>query len=318
MENIEPIVSSPGTLTAFGIALASLASSVSLGWFLGVLLRFGEGGLVDQQGNAHFDVARHQLLARKSLACRWLAPLVSSAARSQLLMKLVRVEQVRSELSAGCLDAPWTPELFIAATAVQSLVVGMASTFLMKSSCSLPVATLLGLFLSIALFYGTLYWLRSRAMWRRGQFFNRLPFAVDLIAMLMESGATFREAVVTVVNENADHPVGEEFDTMLRELDRGQTLFDALLSLQSRIGQVELSELVFTIQKAQELGTPLGRVFVRLAGQMRIQRSQAAEKAAGKANANITFPGLLVMFACVLLIVSPFVLKAIDNSSMVF
>jgi pilus assembly protein TadC len=90
------------------------------------------------------------------------------------------------------------------------------------------------------------------------------------------------------------------------------------VNLKSRIGEDALGELVFAVQKAHELGTPLGQVFRRLAEQLRRRRSQAAEKAAGRANANITFPGLIVMAACVLLIVAPFVLKAIDQSHALF
>ena len=146
-------------------------------------------------------------------------------------------------------------------------------------------------------------------------FKRRLPYAVDLIALMMEAGASFRESLATIVRENRGHALGEEFGQVLSEIEYGQTLRQALSNLRDRLADNELNEMIFAVHKAEELGTPLSMIFLRQAEQMRLMRSQWAERMAGKANANISFPGLIVMLGCMLIVIGPFVLNALSVSS---
>ena len=88
----------------------------------------------------------------------------------------------------------------------------------------------------------------------------------------------------------------------------------SLEEFQERLGDKDVDEMVFSIVKAEELGTPLSKIFLSQADQIRLKRSQWAEVAAGKAQTMITFPGLLIMFACLLIVTAPFVIDAIHNS----
>ena len=65
---------------------------------------------------------------------------------------------------------------------------------------------------------------------------NRLPFAVDLIALTMEAGGGFQECLATAVAENGkDHPLTEEFAEVLRQISLGRPRNEALQSLDDRL-----------------------------------------------------------------------------------
>ena len=73
----------------------------------------------------------------------------------------------------------------------------------------------------------------------------------------------------------------------------------------------DVAELVFMINKGNEFGTPMAQTFRLQAEQMRLKRSQWAEKAAGTAQVNIVLPGMVIMIACLIIIGAPFILAAI-------
>jgi tight adherence protein C len=142
---------------------------------------------------------------------------------------------------------------------------------------------------------------------------RRLPFAVDLMALMMEAGAGFQDALRTAVTENSKHPLGEELSLVLRQSDLGEQRSKALESFQQRIADPDVRELVAAINRGEELGTPLSSILRTQADQMRLKRSQWGEKAAAEAQVSMTFPSMLIMIACLLLVLGPFVLPAISQ-----
>jgi tight adherence protein C len=151
----------------------------------------------------------------------------------------------------------------------------------------------------------------DRAEARRKAVRLRLPFAVDLIALMMEAGGGFQECLQTVVDEHEGHPLGEEFHRALLQIRLGRPRDEALRAFQERINDPDVDELVFAINKGEELGTPLSRILRDQAAQMQIKRAQWGEMAAADAEVKIIFPGILTMVACLLVIVATFVLPAL-------
>jgi tight adherence protein C len=139
----------------------------------------------------------------------------------------------------------------------------------------------------------------------------RLPFAVDQIALMMQAGAEFEGSLQTVVRDNADHPLGAEMGEVLRQVSLGRPRGQALEDLRRRLDDKDVSELVFAINKGQELGTPLSVILREQADQMRLKRSQWGERAAQEAQVQMVFPGMLVMVACLIVIIAPILLPAI-------
>ncbi len=220
-------------------------------------------------------------------------------------------EQLDRDLPISGTTADLKAEDFVATRTVLGALAGLAIFLLLapfKPGWAMVVAPVL--FLSYA-------WLecrsvQERASARRKTVRLRLPFAVDLIALMMEAGGSFGECMQSVVNEHETHPLGEEFDRVLRQIELGRPRYEALLAFQERMSDPNVNELVFAINKGEELGTPLSQILRDQAAQMQIKRAQWGEIAAADAEVKIVFPGILTMVACLLVIVATFVLPALS------
>jgi tight adherence protein C len=207
---------------------------------------------------------------------------------------------------------PWTANEFVAAKQIEAAILGSLFAIILAMRANLVVAAIaFGLIFVFWQSMGTAK-IRDDAKRRVTALKRRLPYAIDLMALMMEAGAGFQESLQAIVQENRDHPLGEELDGVLSEVELGRTRREALEKLQERLNDDDIKEIVFSIIKGEELGTPLAVILRTQADQLRMKRSHWAEKAAAQAQVQIAFPGLIVMVACLLVIVAPFVLKAFN------
>lgn len=151
--------------------------------------------------------------------------------------------------------------------------------------------------------------LHDTATKRTREISHRLPYALDLIALAMGAGATFVEAVHTVVRERAENPFNVEFKTMLAEMDLGTTRRAALENLSARVPLEALRSIIASIIQAEELGSPLAQVLHDQATLLRLKRSFAAENKAAVASIRILLPCLLLVFAVMLAIFGPAIIR---------
>ncbi|KPK85938.1 MAG: hypothetical protein AMJ81_02380 [Phycisphaerae bacterium SM23_33] len=156
-----------------------------------------------------------------------------------------------------------------------------------------------------------IYWLHTRAAKRVREISRRMPYTLDLIALAMGAGATFTEAVRTVVHEDPDHPFNVELNSVLAEIDLGNTRRDALKNLADRVPLENLRSIIAAIIQAESLGTPLSDVLKQQATLLRLQRSVRAEKLAAAASVRILLPSLLIMMSVVLAVFAPIIIRAI-------
>ena len=263
-------------------------------------------------GATSFELARRERMRAESSLYRWFEPLIDEVgelARSQTNAK--QLEQLDRDLVVAREPLPWLPAEFIAAKIVEGSLAGLA-LFLVVALIGGP---LFGLILAVPLVLGYATLARSHvhgvAEQRMTRIRLRLPFAVDLLSLMMEAGASFSESLNTIVQEHRDHSLGEELGDVLRQVSAGSPRSEALDAMQARLRDEDLSEMVFAINKGEELGTPLSSILRRQADQMRLKRSQWAEKAAAHAQVKIVFPGVVVMIACLLVVLAPILLPAI-------
>jgi len=173
-----------------------------------------------------------------------------------------------------------------------------------------------GAFLALGCFLGFLgayLWLRERALRRLRQIAKRLPYSLDLIAMAMDAGATFYEAASSVVHDEPDDPLNQELGMLVREIDFGRSRQDALTHLGQRITVDGLDGIISAILQAESLGTPLADVLKLQANLLRMRRSMRAERKAGEAAVKMLVPSMLILLSVVLIIFSPFIVKAIQG-----
>jgi len=156
-----------------------------------------------------------------------------------------------------------------------------------------------------------LYHLHGKAVKRVREISRRIPYTLDLIALAMGAGATFTEALQTVIREDREHPFNVELNTALAEMELGTTRQQALRNLADRVPLENLRSIIAAVIQAEALGTPLADVLKQQANLLRLQRSVRAEKLAAAASVRILLPGLLIMVSVVLAVFGPFIIQAI-------
>lgn len=207
---------------------------------------------------------------------------------------------------------PWTPGEYQLVRMIEGFLIGLG----LGAILSLMGGLFALVFVALLMSWG--YWELNRMQLKQlseehlRKFKLRLPYAIDLMATMMESGATFQESLATAVRENRDHIWGQEFRDVLNAIEHGRSRREALENFQNHMNDEDVSEIVFAVIKGEELGTPLGQILRSQAAQLQLRRSQWIEKAAADAQVQIVFPGMLIMIACMLLVVAPFILRAVE------
>jgi tight adherence protein C len=266
----------------------------------------------DRLGDAHpFERQRRNELRAGNFIYRWFEPLVDELAAILGRQNPKKLASLARDLVVSRERLPWRPDEFLASKWLEGIAGGFVLFLILWLAGWSTSAFVLGA--GVAVLYGFLgpKFVRDRAKKRISRIRMRLPFAVDLIALMMEAGGGFQECLQTTVIENGDHPLTEELSEVLRQISLGRPRHEALKALQERLQDPDIDELVFAVNKGEELGTPLSAILRDQAEQMRLKRSQRGEKAAAEAQVNIVFPGMVVMIACLLVVIAPIVLPAV-------
>ena len=256
-----------------------------------------------------FERQRRELLRTQSATYRWFEPLVLEIAR---LCGFLQSPTLKHNLELCPKYSRWTPTEFLAAKLIESTLLAGATLVIMGSLVGAFPGIVFALLASWAYYHASVNQVSTLAENRMRSIKNRLPFAIDMMALMMSAGATFQESLGTVVRENREHAIGEEFGVVNNETALGRTRREALLALEHRLDDDDVREFVFSVVKGEELGTPLSKIFANQADQLRLKRSQWVEKASAEAQVKIVYPGLLIMIACLFIVLAPFLLKVTE------
>jgi len=153
--------------------------------------------------------------------------------------------------------------------------------------------------------------LAGEAAKRLRQIKIQLPYALDLLSMTMQAGATFYEAAKTVVDQAADEPLNQELGIVVREIEFGRSRQEALQHFGQRIPVQSLDSIIAAILQAEQLGTPLADVLLLQANLLRMYRSMRAEKMLGEATVKLLVPSVLIFLAAILVVLGPVAVRAI-------
>lgn len=296
---------------ANGYLLASVVVALATAmfcWQLVAVLTYPRERLGDKHP---FELQRREELRARNIVYRWFEPMVDEIASFLAPRQPKMFEALQRNLTSSREKLPWRPAEFLATKWLEAVCVGTTLFVILFLAGWAMFSVVIGLV--VAGGYAILMpkMVRDRSKRRLSRVRIRLPFAVDLIALMMEAGGGFQECLQTAVIENGNHPLTEEMAEVLRQISLGRPRREALLALQERLQDPDINELVFAINKGEELGTPLSTILRDQAEQMRIKRSQRGEKAAAEAQVNIVFPGMVVMIACLLVVIAPIVLPAV-------
>jgi tight adherence protein C len=138
---------------------------------------------------------------------------------------------------------------------------------------------------------------------------KRLPYALDLIALMMEAGSTFTEAVETIVRDDPDDDFNQELRLVYAEIEFGTPRPAALAHMAERIPLETLRSIIGAVNQAESLGTPLSTILKNQSGMMRMHRSVRAEKLSASASLRILVPSMLILLAVILIVFGPMIMR---------
>jgi tight adherence protein C len=143
---------------------------------------------------------------------------------------------------------------------------------------------------------------------------KRLPFAIEFLVLAMEANASFQAAVEGYCRQLPEDPLAQELRMLLRDIDHGVRLQDALSQLDQRIESDPLSAFVLAVVTGIETGQPMKEVLKIQADIVRQERYNNAEVIAKTASVRALFPVFIVMIAVFLLLIGPMAIKIARGS----
>jgi tight adherence protein B len=185
-------------------------------------------------------------------------------------------ELVRADLALRPIEfvALW----LAAALGTPALVMVVVAPLLGQSGNPLPV--LVGLAVGL---YAPRYWLKRRKTRRVRAFESRLPDTITLLSSGLRAGSSFMQSVELIVRET-EPPMSVEFSRLIRDINVGLPLDDALLNLQQRVPSADLGLMTTAITIQHTVGGNLAEILdtiaftirerIRIHGEIRVLTSQ--------------------------------------------
>lgn len=281
-------------------------------WWIGAILSAKRFVFEDR---SFFEADRIERVRESSSTFRQFEPQILEFEKfNHVMVSETQQEQTKHAMAFLGSFPNWRSEELIAVKRLEGLLIGLvlgAFAWFTNGSVVLALFVVAACFLFYPSF--ALFLFSSQAQTRLHKIRRRIPFAVDLLALMMEAGAGFMESLETVVNENKGHPLGEELARVLRQVQMGRPRSEALDLFGDRINDEDVKDFVFAVNNGEKLGTPLSKILRSQAETMRLKRSQWAEKDSAQAQVKMVFPGIIVMIACMLIVLGQFLLPAIEQ-----
>ena len=151
--------------------------------------------------------------------------------------------------------------------------------------------------------------LRDIASSRVRRISKKLPYTMDLIALMMGAGSNFTEAIETLIRDEPEEDFNQELRIVMAEIEFGTRRADALVNMADRIPLETLRSVVGAINQAEAMGTPLSEILKSQSGMIRMHRSVRAEKLSAKASLRILVPTMLILAAAMLALFAPLLIR---------
>ena len=201
--------------------------------------------------------------------------------------------QVRQKLSRAGDPGGLTPSGFQAVRyglAALLAIVGLGIGVLL--SVPLPVivvAPISGAAFAVVGYFAPLLWLEQRISARRRQIQRSLAEATDLLTLVVESGMSLDEGMLSIT-ERFHNALGDEIGKVLREIRLGRPRMAALEHMAETTGVADLHHLVESIVQSDQMGVPIARLLRVQAMEMRRRQRQTAQERAAQASSRMVFP----------------------------
>ncbi|NJQ00523.1 DUF5936 domain-containing protein [Streptomyces zingiberis] len=223
------------------------------------------------------------------LGMRW-APLVLR------MMGPRRADRVRRRIDRAGNPGGLTLDRYAARRAVYGLI-GFTGALAMLLRGQFVLAVLLVLF--------GLFWVEA-GIWaavreRRADIERTLPDFLDVLAVVVSAGLSFRQALERVADQYSG-PWADELRIALRRMDMGVSRREAFDELRRRNDSDQVAMFVTALQQGEELGAPIVDTLIQIANDMRRTDAQNARRRAARAVPKATLtvttfmlPGTLIL-----------------------
>lgn len=201
--------------------------------------------------------------------------------------------QVRQKLSRAGDPGGLTPAGFQAvrySLAALMAIVGLGLGVLVPLPLSvIVIAPVAGALAALVGFMLPLLWLEQRISARRHQIQRSLAEATDLLTLVVESGMSLDEGLLSIT-ERFHNALGDEIGKVLREIRLGRPRMSALEHMAETTGVPDLHHLVESIVQSDQMGVPIARLLRVQAMEMRRRQRQTAQERAAQASSRMVFP----------------------------
>jgi tight adherence protein C len=201
--------------------------------------------------------------------------------------------QVRQQLSRAGDPGGLTPAGFQAvrySLAALMAIAGLGTGVLLPVHFPVVVvAPITGIIAAVLGYFIPNLWLEQRIAARRHQIQRSLAEATDLLTLVVESGMSLDEGLLSIT-ERFHNALGDEIGKVLREIRLGRPRMSALEHMAETTGVPDLHHLVESIVQSDQMGVPIARLLRVQATEMRRRQRQTAQERAAQASSRMVFP----------------------------
>ncbi|MGA9116041.1 MAG: type II secretion system F family protein [Bacteroidota bacterium] len=229
------------------------------------------------------------------------------SARRSLLPKVLRNNISGLWLRSGRVKSQEGP--FVARLEVLVLMsfggIFLPLFFLFGPSGGMTVASMYGLVVGYLVYSS----LRGEVERRLQSIDRELPYALDLLAMMLAGGGNIYSSLEVLGQSRGDSPLMRELRGVTASLYAGKTFLESLREFSERTDLDNLRGVVLAVEQGERLGTPLHVILRSHAATIRNKRVLAAEEYAHTAGTKVFIPATLVMLALFIIILAPSIIK---------
>ena len=245
---------------------------------------------------------------------RMVYPLIAALDKAGLGRALIvpgcpKAEKLKRMIVTGDLY-PLTPQTVACAQAVYALFFAVLMLLLPLSTGRpqwLIPAAMMGVFMGWVMPATAVEGTADR---RRTELVRGLPFAIDLIGAAMRAGSSFGDAVRFYVTQGGGGALSAEFARLMKQVQLGKSLSDALEEMARRVDSKEFTGFVSAVAHSLETGAALVDTLNIQGEEMRRVRFNIAEQKAARAPSLMILPiALFIMPAVFIIVFTPVYLK---------
>ena len=158
-------------------------------------------------------------------------------------------------------------------------------------------------------------WLKGRIQTRYSLVAKMLPYVMDILSMTMNAGASLQSAIELIVLNYGSHPIGEEFDAVMYDVERGASMVEAFSGFRERLREVPIVQsFADEIINALRFGRPLASLLANSSAKYKKYRIMTAQDKAGRARVLILVPGFIILIGGLIILFGPFIIKFLNDS----